>query len=55
MVNILKHIAQEISNQGGRAFYVGGYVRDHLLDAHPDLGKDIDIEVYYLGREELNS
>mgnify|MGYP000844610775 CR=1 FL=1 len=52
---MLEGIAHDIAAQGGRAFYVGGYVRDHLLKASPGIGEDIDIEVYYLSREELHS
>ena len=36
-------IAYEVSLVGGKAYYVGGYVRDSYMDAD---SKDIDIEVY---------
>ena len=36
-------IAEKVSAAGGRAFFVGGYVRDMLMGADC---KDIDIEVY---------
>ncbi len=43
-------IIQAIQQQGGKAFIVGGYVRDSLLglDSH-----DYDIEVYHLTSQEL--
>lgn len=36
-------VAREVSLQGGRTFYVGGFVRDALI--HKD-NKDVDIEVH---------
>lgn len=44
-------IAHEIELQGGRAFLVGGSVRDMLLGKKPT--KDLDIEVYGLQPEEI--
>ena len=38
-----KQIAELVKQKGGRAFYVGGYVRDKLLGIE---NKDIDIEVH---------
>ena len=43
-------IAQAVSNKGGRAFFVGGYVRDEILGRR---GKDIDIEIHGLTEEHL--
>jgi tRNA nucleotidyltransferase (CCA-adding enzyme) len=52
---VLKIIANDIASHGGKAFYVGGYVRDKIMEiAAPD-GEDIDIEVYFLNIEELQS
>jgi tRNA nucleotidyltransferase (CCA-adding enzyme) len=48
-------IAWDITNQGGRVFYTGGFVRDYLLqDEAPD-GKDIDLEVFGLDKSKLIS
>lgn len=49
-LNTVKKIACDIQAQGGRAYYVGGYVRDALLDKE---SKDIDIEVYNIPIEKL--
>lgn len=43
-------IAQTIKTLGGNAYYVGGYVRDALMDIP---NKDIDIEVHGLEAEKL--
>ena len=40
---LAKKIAEAVSSAGGRAFFVGGYVRDMLMGIDC---KDIDIEVY---------
>lgn len=41
--SIEKKIAELVKQKGGRAFYVGGYVRDKLLGIE---NKDIDIEIH---------
>lgn len=38
-------LAQRVRDRGGRAYYVGGYVRDGLLGIE---GKDVDVEVHGL-------
>ncbi len=43
-------IAQAVNASGGRAFYVGGYVRDEILGRR---GKDIDIEIHGITEERL--
>ena len=43
-------IAEAISKKGGRAYYVGGCVRDALMGRD---SKDIDIEVFGLTKNEL--
>lgn len=43
-------IAQDVADAGGRAYYVGGYVRDGLLGMEC---KDIDIEVYGITPQTL--
>jgi len=52
---MLKRIAADIAASGGRAFYVGGYVRNQLMNVTPEDGEDIDIEVYFLSIGELQS
>ncbi|MGK5093831.1 polynucleotide adenylyltransferase [Deltaproteobacteria bacterium TL4] len=46
-------IAKAFSEVGGKAILVGGSVRDHFLEGH--LAKDLDIEVYHLSLEQLES
>ena len=43
-------IAEKVRKNGGRAFYVGGFVRDKLLELE---NKDIDIEVHGIGPARL--
>lgn len=50
MNNIAYIIAEKVCNRGGRAFYVGGFVRDKLLGID---NKDVDIEVHGIAPEEL--
>ena len=45
-------IVRHVTDAGGRAFFVGGWVRDRLL-GRP--ASDIDIEVYGLPVEKLES
>ncbi len=42
-IEMAKRLAQLVCERGGRAYYVGGFVRDALLG---EPGKDIDIEVH---------
>ena len=42
-LNLAISVAEQVRAAGGRAFFVGGYVRDRLMNLP---GKDIDIEVY---------
>lgn len=46
----LLRIAEDIRDAGGRAFLVGGWVRDALLGKNC---RDYDVEVYDIGQEEL--
>ena len=48
----LPEIAAALREAGGRAFLVGGYIRDHLLDIP---SKDVDIEVFGLEMERLEA
>lgn len=47
---IEKQIAQLVKEKGGRTFYVGGYVRDKLLNIE---NKDVDIEIHGINEEQL--
>lgn len=47
-----RRIAEEIAAAGGRAYYVGGFVRDGIMGVEC---KDIDIEVYGLAPDRLRS
>ena len=47
---IEKQIAQLVKEKGGRTFYVGGYVRDKLLNIE---NKDVDIEIHGINKEQL--
>jgi len=48
--NMARQIAQLVQQHGGRAYYVGGYVRDALLRRE---NKDIDIEVHGISPDRL--
>ncbi len=48
--DICRKIAEKVKDAGGRAFYVGGYVRDRLLSIE---NKDLDIEVHGITPEQL--
>ncbi|MDD4803110.1 MAG: HD domain-containing protein [Syntrophomonas sp.] len=52
---MLNKIAADITFHGGQAFYVGGYVRNIILGISEPEGEDIDIEVYFLSIQELQS
>jgi tRNA nucleotidyltransferase (CCA-adding enzyme) len=47
----IKKIAQQIRNNGGRAYFVGGFVRDKIMGLD---SKDIDIEVFGISPSHLN-
>jgi len=47
---VAKQIAYDVDLCGGTVYYVGGYVRDQLLDIE---NKDIDIEVFEITPEKL--
>jgi tRNA nucleotidyltransferase (CCA-adding enzyme) len=50
----LLKIAEDIRSAGGRAFLVGGFVRDSLLGTLGEI-RDFDIEVYNISQEKLLS
>ena len=47
---LARAIAAEAARRGGRAYYVGGLVRDGLLGRE---SKDVDIEVHGLAPQAL--
>jgi tRNA nucleotidyltransferase (CCA-adding enzyme) len=49
-VALSKKIAEAVRENGGRTFYVGGYVRDRLLGID---NKDVDIEVHGIEHDKL--
>ncbi|MBQ8495982.1 MAG: tRNA nucleotidyltransferase [Clostridia bacterium] len=49
-MEMAKRIALEVEKRGGKVYYVGGYVRDRLLNIE---NKDIDIEVHGILPHEL--
>ena len=50
--NAIRLIAEAVRDAGGRALFVGGSVRDKILQRSP---RDIDIEVLGLDLDELES
>ena len=46
----LKEFLKALSDKGAKTYYVGGYVRDMILDKE---NKDIDIEIHYITEEEF--
>lgn len=49
-VIMARMIAEKVAAEGGRTFYVGGLVRDHILGRE---NKDVDIEVHGITPEKL--
>ncbi len=49
-MEIEKEIAKLVKENGGRTFYVGGYVRDKLLNIE---NKDVDIEIHGISEDTL--
>lgn len=49
---IIENISEKVSSQGGRAYLVGGCVRDALMHKAP---KDYDIEVHNIDEKTLKS
>lgn len=49
-VVMARMIAEKVALEGGRAFYVGGIVRDHILGLD---NKDVDIEIHGIEPEKL--
>ena len=51
-LEIARLLAEDVASEGGRAFFVGGYVRDQLMGRET---KDIDVEVYGIAPERLRA
>ena len=49
-IEAIKTVAEGIAAESGRAYFVGGYVRDRLLGRVP---KDVDVEVFGLDLDRL--
>ncbi len=49
-LDMARHIARRVAQQGGRTFFVGGYVRDSIWGRE---NKDIDIEVHGISPQRL--
>lgn len=55
-LEITKQIAKKVNIKGGRAYFVGGYVRDEYrfkLGQTVNLNQDIDIEIHGIEKKEL--
>ncbi len=51
-IEMAQALAQKVAGQGGRVYYVGGYVRDRILGIE---NKDVDVEVHGITPETLES
>lgn len=49
-LELVKKIALDVKNKGGKVYFVGGFVRDKLLGIE---SKDIDVEVFNISQEQL--
>lgn len=49
-MEMAKRIAEEVAKNGGKSYFVGGYVRDLISG---DDGKDIDIEIHEVTPDQL--
>ncbi len=52
-LSVSERIAGEVAKEGGRAYFVGGFVRDRLMGRELSESPDIDIEVHSLPPEKL--
>lgn len=55
MQTLIRRIAEEVAAAGGRAYHVGGTVRDALLGRDRADGPDYDVEVYGLPLADLEA
>jgi len=59
--NLIQQIARAVDAAGGKAYYIGGFVRDKLMTVSGSspssdvLGKDVDIEVHGVQAEDLRA
>lgn len=59
--NLIQQIARAVDATGGKAYYIGGFVRDKLMTVSGSspsadvLGKDVDIEVHGVQAEDLRA
>lgn len=59
--NLIQEIARAVDAAGGKAYYIGGFVRDKLMTVSGSspsadvLGKDVDIEVHGVQAEDLRA
>lgn len=51
-LDVAEQIAERVADAGGRAYFVGGFVRDRLM-GNP--GKDIDLEIHGVSRSALEA
>ena len=51
-LNMAREVARRVARQGGRSFFVGGFVRDALLHRE---NKDVDMEVHGISPADLES
>lgn len=51
-VQIARRLAEAVAANGGRAYFVGGYVRDQLMGRRT---KDIDVEIYGIAPARLRA
>ena len=51
-LNMAREVARRVARQGGRSFFVGGFVRDALLHRE---NKDVDMEVHGISPAALES
>ena len=51
-LEIARRLAEDVAQEGGRAYFVGGYVRDQLMGRTT---KDIDIEAYGIAPSRLRA
>ena len=51
-IEMARRVAEAVADEGGRTYYVGGFVRDWLLGRE---NKDIDIEVHGISVQTLES
>ena len=52
-IKIARRIAELVKNEGGTAYYVGGYVRDRLMKLeNKDIALDINFKVLFMEKNK---